>query len=203
MTVFKVFVFILLLYVSSSSEGKVNKQLEIVLENPLENFPLKNMEIDLDAKVFYVSGKNILYRLSMEKDMKMINRKTGPDANCLPQLSPEELKEYCGDDYNTMMVVTPDSLITCGTLRGGLCMRRHKESMNVTITRKFLRLVSSDHASAVGTFFNISGRRSFGKFENIVLFAKQYTTLPLSPAHLDRNAIFSILPDHCHKFRCF
>lgn len=78
MKVLEVFVFILLLYLSSSSEGKINKQFKIVLENPLENFPLKNMEIDLQAKFVYASGKNILYRLSMEEDMEIIKRKTGP-----------------------------------------------------------------------------------------------------------------------------
>uniref|UniRef100_A0A8W8LTQ5 Sema domain-containing protein n=1 Tax=Magallana gigas TaxID=29159 RepID=A0A8W8LTQ5_MAGGI len=154
------------------------------------------MEIDLEAKVVYVSGKNILYRLSVQEDMQMIKRQTGPVVNCLPQLPPETLKhEYCGDDYNTVMVVTPDSLITCGTLRGGLCMRRDKESLNITMTSLSNCLVSNEQASALGIFLNITDKSSPGLFQNIVLLAKEYTTLPLSAANLEEAAIFSVLPD--------
>lgn len=44
MTMFEAFVFILLLNLSISSKGQINKQFEIVLDNPLENY-LKHMEI--------------------------------------------------------------------------------------------------------------------------------------------------------------
>lgn len=43
MTMFEAFVFILLLNLSISSKGQINKQFEIVLDNPLDN--LKHMEI--------------------------------------------------------------------------------------------------------------------------------------------------------------
>lgn len=58
--------------------------------------------------------------LNMKEDMKMIKRETDQDANCL-SLSLEDLKDYCEDDYNTVMVVTQECLITCDTMRGGLC----------------------------------------------------------------------------------
>lgn len=177
------------------TEGQISGKLETVFDNPIEKFPLFNIEIDNQTKNVFVSGKNILYRFSMDgtKLVKKVAEETGPDGNCLPQLPPEKLKkEYCGDDYNTVMVVTPDSLITCGTLRGGLCMRRDKESLNITSTSTNVRLVSKEQASAVGIFLNISDR-SLSK--NIVLFAKNYTTLPLGAASLDKAAIFSALPD--------
>nr|XP_034305137.1 plexin-B2 isoform X1 [Crassostrea gigas] len=166
--------------------------------NPLENFPLRNIEFDRQTMNVFVSGKNILYRFSMDgiKLIQKVARKTGPDKNCLPQLPSEELKkEYCGDDYNTVMVVTPDSLITCGTLGGGLCIRRDKDSLDHTSINSFLRLVSSNQASAVGIYLNINDTSSSQQLKNIVLFAKQYTTLPLSPDNLEKAAIFSALPD--------
>lgn len=124
------FICVLLRYSYSLPDEQNDEQFEIVLENPLENFPLRNMEIDPDGKNIFVSGKNILYRLKLRKDMSIQSRQTGPEANCL---EPEH-EEYCGDDYNTVMVVTPDSLITCGTLRGGLCLIRDKISLNITMT---------------------------------------------------------------------
>lgn len=60
MTVFEMFVCILLSYFPSSSKGEINKQLEIVLENPKENSPLQNIEIDLEGKTIYVRVKNVL-----------------------------------------------------------------------------------------------------------------------------------------------
>uniref|UniRef100_A0A8W8LTF4 Sema domain-containing protein n=1 Tax=Magallana gigas TaxID=29159 RepID=A0A8W8LTF4_MAGGI len=147
---------------------------------------------------------DIKFSMDGTKLVKKVAEETGPDGNCLPQLPPEKLKkEYCGDDYNTVMVVTPDSLITCGTLRGGLCMRRDKESLNTTITTSSsssnIRLVSSDKASAVGTFLKLRDRSFSGKFENIVLFAKQYTDLPLPLPKLKESAIFSVSPDLTEK----
>lgn len=44
MTMFEAFVFILLLNLSISSKGQINKQFEIVLDNPLDNY-LKHIEI--------------------------------------------------------------------------------------------------------------------------------------------------------------
>lgn len=58
-----IFVCILLRYLYSLPERQINEQFEIVLKNPLENFPLQNMEIDLEGKNIFVSGKNILYML--------------------------------------------------------------------------------------------------------------------------------------------
>lgn len=191
MAIYKVFVCNLLLCYSSSSEEQLKKQFDILLENPLENFPLQNMEIDLKSESVYVSGKNILYRLGVEEDMPLTARHTGPEANCLIP----GYEEYCGDDYNTVMVVTPDSLITCGTLRGGLCLRRDKEILNQTTNISNIRLVSNKQSSAVGIFLNIRDKSSSGKFENIVLFAKQYTALPLSPYRLEQASIFSVLPN--------
>lgn len=188
------FICVLLRYSYSLPDEQNDEQFEIVLENPLENFPLRNMEIDPDGKNIFVSGKNILYRLKLRKNMSIQSRQTGPEANCL---EPEH-EEYCGDDYNTVMVVTPDSLLTCGTLRGGLCLIRDKISLNITMTTgpsSNIRLVSNYQASAVGILLNITDRSSPGKFKNIVLFAKQYTALPTSPAQLDIAAIFSVLPN--------
>lgn len=71
MAIYKVFVCNLLLCYSSSSEEQLKKQFDILLENPLENFPLQNMEIDLKSESVYVSGKNILYRLGVEEDMPL------------------------------------------------------------------------------------------------------------------------------------
>uniref|UniRef100_K1Q971 Plasminogen n=1 Tax=Magallana gigas TaxID=29159 RepID=K1Q971_MAGGI len=177
-------------------KGQTGGQLETQFENPLGNFPLLNFEFDHQTRNVFVSARNVLYRFSIDgtKLIQKMARITGPEVNCL-QLPSEELKKYCGDDYNTVMVVTPDSLITCGTLRGGLCMRRHKEFLNLTSTNSFLRLVSSDQASAVGIFLNISDRSSSEKFENILLFAKQSTYLPLSSRMLGSTAILSVLPD--------
>eukprot|EP00105_Crassostrea_gigas_P037113 XP_019921261.1 PREDICTED: plexin-B-like [Crassostrea gigas] len=139
---------------------------------------------------------NVLYRFSMNGTelIQKMTRKTGPVTDCLP-LSPWEVKDYCGDDFNTVMIVTPDSLITCGTLRGGLCMRRDKESLNITSTSSNVRLVSDEQASALGIFLNITDKNSPGMFQNIVLFAKEYTNLPLGTVMLEEVAIFSVLPD--------
>lgn len=84
-----------MLYLQSTSKGLINKQFKIVLENPFENFPLKNMEIDFEAKNIYASGKNILYRLSEKEDKLMITRQKGPESNCL-QLQPDELSLLWG-----------------------------------------------------------------------------------------------------------
>uniref|UniRef100_K1Q4J4 Uncharacterized protein n=1 Tax=Magallana gigas TaxID=29159 RepID=K1Q4J4_MAGGI len=179
------------------TEGQTSGKLETQFKNPLGNFPLLNIEFDHQTGNVFVSGMNVLYRFSMNGTelIQKMTRKTGPVADCLPHLSPKEIKEYCGDDYNTAMVVTPDSLITCGTLKGGLCMRRDKESLNITSTSPNVRLVSDEQASASGIFLNITDKNSPGMFQNIVLFAKQYTTLPLSTNNLEEAAIFSALPD--------
>ncbi|XP_052678387.1 plexin-A2-like, partial [Crassostrea angulata] len=183
------------------SEGQIVGKLETQFKNPLENFPLLNIEFDHQTRNVFVSGKNILYRFRMygTKLIKKMTRNTGPVVDCFPQLSSVEFKEYCGHDYNTVMVVTPDSLITCGTLRGGLCLTRDKVSLNITLTSPDVRLVSDEQASALGIFLNITDKNSPGMFQNIVLFAKEYTTLPLSPVNLEEAAIFSVLPDLSHK----
>eukprot|EP00105_Crassostrea_gigas_P013873 XP_011430338.1 PREDICTED: uncharacterized protein LOC105330389 [Crassostrea gigas] len=174
------------------TEGQISGKLETQFKNPLGNFPLLNIEIDHQTGNVFVSGMNVLYRFSMDgtKLIQKVAKKTGPEANCL---TPED-KEYC-KDYNTVMVVTPNSLITCGTLKGGLCLTRDKESLNITITSPSIRLVSNEQASAVGIFLKIRDRSSSGSFENIVLFAKQYTTLPLGESTFGTVAIFSALPD--------
>lgn len=89
--------------------GQIREKLiENQFINPLENFPLRNIEFDPQTSNVFVSGKDILYRFSMDgtQMIQKVARKTGSEANCLTP----DLKEFCGDAYNTVMVVTPDSL---------------------------------------------------------------------------------------------
>lgn len=84
------------------------------------------MEIDFKFENVYVSGKNIFYWLGVKENMLLIVRYIGLEDNCLIF----EYEEYCGDDYNIVMVVIFDSLIICGILRGGFCLRCDKEFLN-------------------------------------------------------------------------
>ena len=102
--------------------------------------------------------------------------------------NPLDNRAYCMDDYNSVMVVTTDSLITCSTLKGGLCLRRNKENLDPETSSGNIRLVSDD-SPAVGIFINLHGSNS-GRKQNIVLFAKQYTRLPLPLVYLERSVIF-------------
>ena len=54
-----------------------------------------------------------------------------------------------------------------------------------------IRLVSDD-SPAIGVFLNIKDRSNFGILLNILLFAKQYTRLPLTLARLEESVIMSI-----------
>ena len=108
------------------TKGQENQQFETVFENPLGNLTLQNIEFDPQTYNFFVSGKNVLYKFNKDTKTPMLDKKTGPKANCLEGFSEEDNRVYCGDDYNTVMVVTMDNLITCSTLNGGLCVRRSK-----------------------------------------------------------------------------
>ena len=172
-------------------DGQNSQPFEMLYENPSDNFPLENMEFDLQTNDFFVSGKNVLFKFI--NDTLRETKKTGPQANCLGDLS----KDYCGDDYNSVMVVTKDNLITCSTLKGGLCEKRSKETLlNTEMSSANIRLVSND-SSAVGIFVNVNVTDQEGQqnSENIILFAKQYTNLPLAPAKLKESVIFSVSPE--------
>ena len=174
------------------TKGQENQQFETVFENPLDNFPLQNIEFDPQTNNFFVSGKNVLYTFNKDTKIPRLDKKTGPEANCLEGLSEEDNRAYCGDDYNSVMVVTTDSLITCSTLKGGLCLRRNKENLDPEISSRYIRLVS-DESPAVGIFINLKSSNS-GEQQNIVLFAKQYTRLPLPLVNLEISVIFSVSP---------
>lgn len=128
----------------------------------------------------------------IELIQKMI-RKIGLVVDCLLQLLFKEIKEYCGDDYNIVMVVIFDSLIICGILRGGLCMRCYKEFLNFISINSFFCLVFSDQVLVVGIFLNISDKSFFEKFENIFFFVKQFIYLLLSFFMLGSIVIFFVL----------
>ena len=98
------------------TKGQENQQFETVFENPLDNFPLQNIEFDPQTNNFFVSGKNVLYKFNEDSKITRLDIKTGPEVNCLEGLSEEDNRAYCGDDYNSVMVVTTHSLITCSTL---------------------------------------------------------------------------------------
>lgn len=135
------------------------------------------------------------------KLVKKVVEVIGLDGNCLLQLLFEKLKkEYCGDDYNIVMVVIFDSLIICGILRGGLCMRCYKEFLNFISINSFFCLVFSDQVLVVGIFLNISDRSFFEKFENIFFFVKQFIYLLLSFCMLGSIVIFFVLLDLLFKY---
>nr|XP_022301208.1 uncharacterized protein LOC111109411 [Crassostrea virginica] len=172
------------------TKGQENQQFKTLFENPLDNFPLQNIEFDPQTNNYFVSGKNVLYKFNEDTKIPRLDKKTGPEANCLEGLSEKDNRAYCGDDYNSVMVVTTDSLITCSTLKGGLCVRRNKENLDPETSSGNIRLVS-DESRAVGIFINLNVSNSGGQ-QNIVLFAKQCTRLPLST--LKRSVIFSVSP---------
>ena len=171
-------------------DGQNSQPFEMLYENPSDNFPLENMEFDLQTNDFFVSGKNVLFKFI--NDTLRETKKTGPQANCLGDS--DLSKDYCGDDYNSVMVVTKDNLITCSTLKGGLCEKRSKETLlNTEMSSANIRLVSND-SSAVGMFVNVNVTDQEGQ-QNIILFAKQYTPLPLPIASLKESVILSVSPE--------
>ena len=174
------------------TNGQDNQQFITLFEIPTDNFPLQNIEFDPQTNNFFVSGKNVLYKFSEDTKIPRLDKRTGPEANCLEGLSEEDNRAYCGDDYNTVMVVTTDSLITCSTLKGGLCVRRNKENLHLEASSGNIRLVS-DESPAVGIFINLNVSNTRGQ-QNIVLFAKQYTRLPLPLVRLERSVTFSVSP---------
>ena len=181
------------------TKGQENQQFETVFENPLGNFPLQNIEFDPQTYNFFVSGKNVLYKFNEDTKTPMLDKKTGPKANCLEGFSEEDNRVYCGDDYNTVMVVTMDNLITCSTLNGGLCVRRSKENLDPETSSGRIRLVSDD-SPAIGVFLNIRDRSNFGILQNILLIAKQYTRLPLTLARLEESVIMSVSANLSTKY---
>nr|XP_022296241.1 plexin-B2-like isoform X2 [Crassostrea virginica] len=89
------------------------------------------------------------------------------------------------------MVITNDNLITCSTLKGGLCEKRSKETLNTEMQSGKIRLVSNEKSQAVGIFLNVSDSGQ----QNIILFAKQYTKLPLPLVKLEESVILSVSPE--------
>ena len=173
-------------------DGQNNQPFEMLYENPSNNFPLQNIEFDLQTNNFFVSGKNVLYKFI--NDTLRETKRTGPEAKCLESLSEEDNRAYCGDDYNSVMVVTTDSIITCSTLKGGLCVRRNKETLDPEKSSEKIRLVSNENSPAVGIFLNLNVSDSGGQ-KNIILFAKQYTLLPLPLVNLEKSVILSVSPE--------
>lgn len=178
--------------------GKADNHFETVfsIPNPLTNFPLRNIEFDPQNDDIFVSGKNVLYKLLKEDNYREYkNKSTGPDKVCFPEV--ERQKKYCGDDENSVMIVTPDYLITCSTLKGGLCRKRNKMNLNSTGDVSNVGLVSDIEKSAVGRLITVTVKTSSGRTnESRLLFAKSYTTLPSNIAgSMDRTAIFSVAPD--------
>ena len=92
-----------------------NQVIETVFENSVENFPLHNIEFEFQTKEFFVGGKNVLYKFKEGEQIPSLTEYTGPEQNCLEGLPQEEVDAFCGEDYRTVMVVTPDGLITCST----------------------------------------------------------------------------------------
>ena len=95
--------------------GQDNQQFITLFEIPTDNFPLQNIEFDPQTNNFFVSGKNVLYKVSEDTAIPRLDKKTGPEVNCMEGLSEEDNRAYCGEDYNSVMVVTTHSLITCST----------------------------------------------------------------------------------------
>ena len=71
-------------------------------------------------------------------------------------------------------------------------MRRNKTTLDPEESSGNIRLVSDDSSPAVGIFLNLSVSNS-GNRQNIVLFAKNHTKLPLTT--VEKLAIFSVSPD--------
>ncbi|XP_061186836.1 uncharacterized protein LOC133194957 [Saccostrea echinata] len=162
---------------------------------PVSNYPLRNLVFDEEDNSIFFSGKNVLYKFDWAADnvSPLTRRVTGPRADCFGE---EDLDiKYCGDNENTVLVVTPKYLITCGTLFGGRCMKRDKETLFETSpSSAFIQLVSDIDAPAVGKLLNISVNDS-RENKLIILFAKMYTPLPIAPTKLSRAAIFSVSQD--------
>lgn len=171
-----------------------NQVIETVFENSVENFPLHNIEFEFQTKEFFVGGKNVLYKFKEGEQIPSLTEYTGPEQNCLEGLPQEEVDAFCGEDYRTVMVVTPDGLITCSTLRGGLCMKRNKTSLELLPTSNNIRLVTNE-GHAVGIYLSVSDRGNYERSHRIVLFAKQYTKIPLPLTKLKESAIFSVSPN--------
>ncbi|XP_048741622.2 plexin-A4-like isoform X2 [Ostrea edulis] len=177
----------------SSVTGQNNNRFETIFTLSLSNFPLENIEFDpWSNNDCFVSGKNVLYKFNTQdgniEKSPVRSKLTGPDYKCLEK---DQQEDYCGDDYNSVLVITPDSVITCSTLYGGRCVRRDKTFLNNTLVGSTsIKLVSRANASAVGIYLNVSLNGNASK--HVLLFAKEYTPLQLALVKLDRAAIFSI-----------
>ena len=173
------------------NNGQDSQQFITLFEIPTDNFPLQNIEFDPQSNNFYVSGKNVLYKFNEDTKIPWLDKKTGPEAKCLGGLSEEDNLAYSGDDYNSVMVVTTDSIITCSTLRGGLCVRRSKEILDPETSSGNIRLVSDDSPS-VGIFLNINGSNSGGE-QKSCLVCKTMHTLALTFSKIGRKCHFFCL----------
>jgi hypothetical protein len=164
------------------------------IPNPLTNFPLRTIEFDPQTDDIFVSGKNVLFKLLKEDNYgKVIT--TSIDTNCFTE---PERQKYCVDDENSVMIVTPNYLITCSTWKGGLCRKRNKMTMNNTLPESNVGLVSDIDKSAVGQLITVNLKISstLRRNESRLLFAKSYTSLPSNiEDQMDKTAIFSVPAD--------
>ncbi|XP_062589043.1 plexin-B2-like [Saccostrea cucullata] len=164
-------------------------QVNTLFSVSIDNFPLRNIEFDDQSGSFLVSGKNVLYKFDTGKSSPTVTKVTGPNYTCF---SESELnKKYCGDDENIVMIATSDSLITCGTLYGGICVKREKSTLNEEYL-SYVYLVSNTTVSALGKLVNITLRNEKQQ-KQLLLFAKAQTDLPpYSPVDLDRVLIYTV-----------
>ena len=121
------------------------------LELQLLSEELYNIDIDNETNIIFIGGKNLLLKASSTlNELKRIT--TGPKMDyktCLesrPDCAPENT-----DNRNKILLVDSRNkkLITCGSLKHGVCQGRNLETLSVEISNNNIYVVSNSDLPSV------------------------------------------------------
>ena len=138
-------VFLILLALSCTSFGSF-PELQLSEE-------LYNIDIDNETNIIFIGGKNVILKVSPTlKELKRI--KSGPLRDyieCLESKSKPVCSQEMTDNRNKILLIDSANkkLITCGSLKHGVCQGRSLETLSVEISKNKEYVVSNSDLPSV------------------------------------------------------
>ncbi|XP_071816762.1 plexin-A4-like [Apostichopus japonicus] len=145
---------ICILSLLSSNVQVVKSQNYTTFQIPNSNSVFQNQFLDPSDGSLFIGGLNYIYKFNSDLDL-IQSEQTGPvddNSQCRPpRFSCAETKTTT-DNYNKVIVVHQNSLITCGSIYQGTCRIRDPASLNVTYGDSIREVVPNTPSGLVVAF---------------------------------------------------
>ncbi|XP_071816759.1 plexin-A3-like isoform X2 [Apostichopus japonicus] len=161
---------ICILSLLSSNVQAVKSQNDHTFQIPNHNSVFQNQFLDPSDGSLFIGGLNYIYKLN--SDLHLIqSAQTGPvddSPECRPPRFSCAEPKTTTDNYNKVIVVHQNSLITCGSIYQGTCRIRDPGSLNVTYGDSIREVVPNTPSGLAVAFI------ANGATESVLYVASSY-----------------------------